>query len=137
MSSTHRHNYNLSEPHKELIQWHNRLGHIGLRTIQFLMRSRALATSQLKQQLHTRAAKITVHDLPKCPACQFGQQTNRPVPGSKQVVNTQRQGITSADRLYPGQLMFLDHFHSTAQGRKNSGHGVSVNSRVDRKSYGG
>ena len=23
MSSTHRHNYNLSEPHKELIRWHN------------------------------------------------------------------------------------------------------------------
>ena len=96
-----------------------------------------MATSQLKQQLHTRAAKIPVHDLPKCPACQFGGQTNRPVPGSKQVVNRQRQGITSADRLYPGQLMFLDHFHSTARGRKNSGHGVSVNSKVGGRSYGG
>ena len=53
------------------------------------------------------------------------------------MVNTQRQGITSADRLYPGQLMFLNHFHTPAQGYKNSGHGISVNSKVGGRSYGG
>ena len=81
ITATHSENHNLPEPHKELLRWHYRLGHIGLRTVQFLMRSGALATSQSKQSLHTQAAKIPVHDLPKCAACQFGRQTNRAVPG--------------------------------------------------------
>ncbi len=58
MDVTHANNLNLSEPQKELVRWHNRLGHINFRTVQFLMRSGALAATQSLKNLHTRASII-------------------------------------------------------------------------------
>ena len=121
ITATHSENHNLPEPHKELLRWHYRLGHIGLRTVQFLMRSGALATSQSKQSLHTQAVKIPVHDLPKCAACQFGRQTNHAVPGKVSKVIKDRVGIMSADKLQPGQRVFIDHFVCSTRGRKQAG----------------
>jgi hypothetical protein len=65
-------NMNLSEAQKELVHWHNRLGHVGYKRVQSLMRSGALAHSEATRRLHTAACKLT--DLPKCAACQFGKQ---------------------------------------------------------------
>ena len=39
-------NFNLSEPQKELLRWHFRLGHVSMQTIQFLMCSGVLAQSE-------------------------------------------------------------------------------------------
>jgi hypothetical protein len=55
-------NHNLSEPKKELLCWHQRLGHLSFRPIQFLLRTGALATSVSLKKLHTAACKI-VHPL--------------------------------------------------------------------------
>jgi hypothetical protein len=72
-------NTNLSEPEKELLRWHARLGHLGFRRIQFLMRSGTLSQSESTRRLHVTAAKIA--HPPKCSACQFGKQKQRPSPG--------------------------------------------------------
>ena len=45
VTTTHASNFNLSEPLKELPWWHYCLGHIRLRTVQFVIRTGALATS--------------------------------------------------------------------------------------------
>ena len=81
LDTTHANNTNLTEPQKELVRWHNRLGHVNFQTVQFLMRSGSLASTQSLKNLHTRASKLYPGDLPKCAACQFGKQTSRPVPG--------------------------------------------------------
>jgi hypothetical protein len=60
-------NLNLSEAQKELVRWHNRLGHVGYKRVQSLMRSGALAHSESTRRLHTAACKIV--ELPKCAAC--------------------------------------------------------------------
>ena len=110
MSETHRGNFNLSEPHKELLRWHYKLGHVGLKTVQFILRTGALASSDKQRRLHTRAANIPSHDLPKCGSCLFGKQTRKRVPGKVLKVVKDRTGILSADKLHPGELVFIDHF---------------------------
>jgi hypothetical protein len=64
-------NYNLSEPQKELLHWHYRLGHLGFRKIQLLMRSGMLSHTQSTCSLHTAALKIMTP--PRCSACQIGK----------------------------------------------------------------
>jgi hypothetical protein len=48
-------NRNLTEPEKELLKWHNHLGHLGFKKIQFLMKMGVLARSQSKRKLHELA----------------------------------------------------------------------------------
>jgi transposase InsO family protein len=96
-----------------------------MRTIQFLLKQGVLAKSQQMRQLHSRIKNIPSHNLPKCAACQFGRQTNRAVPGKTTTVNRARKGITSADKLHPGDLVFIDHFTCSTRGRKNEGAGLT------------
>ena len=82
-SITHHSNFNPSEPHKELLRWHQKLGHINVKNVQFILRSGALATSDSMRRLPSAASKIRTCDLPRCSSCQFGKQTNRAKPGRK------------------------------------------------------
>ena len=68
-----RKNENPSESKKELLRWHYQLGHIWLRTVQFLFQNGALATTQTMRRLHKIAANITAAEMPKCAACHFGK----------------------------------------------------------------
>ena len=120
MDTTHSSNLNLSEPQKELVRWHNRLGHMNFRTIQFLMRSGALASTQSLKNLHTRAAKLLPSDFPKCAACLFGKQTSRPVPGQVSKTAQERAGILSAECHHPGQRVFIDHFMCSTREAESS-----------------
>ena len=76
MSTVSAQNNNLSEPQKELMRWHARLGHMGVSRVQSLMRSGILAFRGSTRTLHAAVAKLT--DIPKCAACLFGKQTRRP-----------------------------------------------------------
>ena len=108
-------NMNLSEAQKELVRWHNRLGHISYKRIQSLMRSGTLAHSEATRHLHTAACKLT--DLPKCAACQFGKQKRRPTPGKRSSVVRDREGVLRQDHLAPGQRVSVDHFVCSTEGR--------------------
>ena len=70
--NTNASNFNLSELHKELLQQHYCLGHIGLRTAQFIMPTGTLAASHAIQFLHNQVANIPSCELLKWTACQFG-----------------------------------------------------------------
>ena len=89
------------------------IGHVGLRTIQFIMQTGMLASSESERRLHKAASKLSQQDLPKCSACQFGRQTGRPVTGKVTSIVKDRAGILSADQTHPGQLVFIDHFVCT------------------------
>ena len=136
-SITHHCNFNLSEPQKELLRWHQRLGHVSLKTVQFILRTGALAKSDSMRRLHSAASKIQTNDLPKCSSCQFGKQTNRAKPGRKLEVVKDRSGITSANKLHPGELVFIDHFVSTTRGRKIKGFGIKGGSSNTSSSHKG
>ena len=112
---THTQNANLSEPEKELLRWHQRFGHIGFKTVQFLMRSGALSFTSSSRSLHTAASKI--RKPPRCAACQYGKQHSRPVPAKTTRAVTDRAGILSADQTRPGQRVFVDHFVCSTRGR--------------------
>ena len=79
-------NMNLSEAQKKLVRLHNKLGHISYKRIQSLMRSAGTLA-----HLHTAAYKLT--DLPKCAACQFGKQKQRPTPSKTSSIVRDRGGI--------------------------------------------
>jgi hypothetical protein len=116
-------NMNLSEAQKELVRWHNKLGHVGYKRVQSLMRSGTLAHSEATRRLHTAACKIT--ELPKCAACQFGKQKRRPTPGKTSSIVRDRAGVLSQDHLSPGQRVSVDHFVCSTKGRLFSSKGKS------------
>ena len=106
---------NLTDPEKELLRWHQRLGHISFKRVQALFRSGVLSHSEATRRLHTAACKIK--HPPKCAACQFGKQSCRPAPGKKSVVVRDRSGVLKQDNLLPGQCISVDHFVCSTNGR--------------------
>ena len=56
VTTTHQTNFNLSEPQKEILRWHYRLGHVGMRTVQFILRTGALAGTKASERLSCRQA---------------------------------------------------------------------------------
>ncbi len=107
-------NTNLSEAEKEILRWHQRLGHLAMEKIQFLLRTGVLAMSAAKRVLHTKAAKIS--KPPKCAACQFGKQTIRgpkSKPNNPHVVVDKPSPVLKEDKLFPGQAVSVDHYVSS------------------------
>ena len=100
------------------------LGYVGFCTMQTIMRTDNLASSESMCHLHNAASKLLPQDLQKCSTCQFGLQTNQSVPGSMSSAIKDRPGILSADEIHPGQLVFIDNFVSTTRGQKFKGYGI-------------
>jgi hypothetical protein len=115
INMTNEANTNLSAPEKELLRWHARLGHLDCRKIQFLMRTGVLSRSESTRRLHVAAAKLS--HPPKCAACQFGKQSQRPSPGQKTSAVKDRAGVLKTDHLFPGQCVSVDHFVCATKGR--------------------
>ena len=123
-------NSNLTEPEKELICWHCRLGHIGFRKVQFLMRTGVLSQSQRNRKLHMVACKI-IHP-PKCAACQFGKQKQHPSPGKESSVVKDHDGVLKKDHLLPSQCVSVIHFVCNTKGWLYTSHGkTSPNNMYD------
>ena len=114
VSTTAATNTNLGPADKELLRWHNRLGHIGMLKVQFLMRTGVLATSEATRRLHAAACKLA--NLPLCSACQFGKQRCRPEPGNTTTVVRERDGALKDRCLLPGQTVSVNHFLCSTKG---------------------
>ncbi|MGH3053369.1 MAG: reverse transcriptase domain-containing protein, partial [Gaiellaceae bacterium] len=119
---THADNQNLSEPQKELLRWHFRLGHLHFDAIKLLFRRGSLASSEAQRQLHRRAALC---EPPKCASCQFGKAKRRPAPGTNRTPDLNREGALKRDNLLPGQCVSVDHFVSSTKGRLYTSMGKS------------
>ena len=120
ISTVHNNNLNLTEAQKELLRWHQRLGHLAFKKIQHLMRTGVLSHTDGTRQLHTAASKIA--HPPKCAACLFGKQTIRSAPGTTSVAVRDRAGILTAGNLLPGAEVSIDHFISSVKGRLFQGY---------------
>ena len=115
ISTVNENNTNLSEPEKELLRWHQRLGHLSFKKIQFLMRTGVLAHTEKTRRLHTAAAKLTV--APKCAACRFGKQLARTTPSTTHQQVRSNAGALKKENLTPGQYVSVDHFICSTKGR--------------------
>jgi len=110
-------NLHLTPGAQELLRWHFRLGHLGLQSVQVLLRGKALGDSPLIRA----AIKCTI--LPKCAACQFGKQRRRSTEAdlTTPVLN---HSITAGD-LQPGERVSVDHFIGSTRGRLYTSRGHS------------
>ena len=121
-------NFNISEPEKEILRWHYRLGHMSFQKIQFLVRSGVFTKSNNKRKLHQAACSIT--NLQNCAACQYGKQHQRPAPGKTTTGVRDREGILKYGHLVPGQRVSVDHFLSSTKGRLFTSAGKSLDSEL-------
>ena len=108
-------NINLSEPEKEILRWHYRLGHIGMKRIQWLFRQGILSSSEKERRRQSAATQL--NSGPLCTACQYAKQRRKTTPGTikkivKKVVDTLKQ-----NHLFPGSETSVDHFHCNPLGR--------------------
>eukprot|EP00972_Heterocapsa_arctica_P021676 3187317-Heterocapsa_arctica.AAC.1 len=113
-------NHNLSESQKELLRWHQRLGHLDFNKIKHLLRTGVLSHTEGTRSLHTAASKLT--EIPKCAACLFGKQVARSASGVTTKVVRDRAGVLRAGNLMPGQEISVDHFVSSVRGRLFKGY---------------
>ena len=107
-------NFNLTEPEKELLRWHYRLGHMSFKKIQFLLRSGVLSRGDSKRRLHQAACNIKMP--PKCAACQYGKQHRRPAAGKISTTVRDHSGVLKKNDLVPGHQVSVDHFVSHTRG---------------------
>ena len=119
-------NANLSEPAKELLRWHIKLGHINFDAVRLLLARGVLASSVSAQALHRRASAVKKVDTPRCASCQFGKQTRTPKPGISKQQTADSKGSLMKNVLVPGQRVFVDHFVCGTPGRLESGFGKSA-----------
>ena len=115
VSTVNESNFNLSEAQKELLRWHQKLGHLEFKKIQHLMRTGILSHTAGTRALHTAASKLI--EPPKCAACMFGKQTVRSSPGHTRSLVRDRAGVLRAGNLLPGNEVSVDHFVSSVKGR--------------------
>ena len=101
-------NQNLSSAQKELMKWHNRLGHLGLGKVQSIMRSGALGESPLIKA----AANCP---KPICASCAYGKARRLPSHVKSSKTTTEKE--LSKETLIPGQKVSMDHFIVTSPGR--------------------
>ena len=132
VSTVHNDNLNLTEAEKELLRWHQRLGHLDFKKIKHLMRTGVLSHTQGTRALHTAASKLT--STPKCAACLFGKQTVKSSPGTRTVLVKDRAGILKSGNLLPGNEVSVDHFISSVRGRLFEGYNKGY---IDDKYIGG
>ena len=114
-SATLATNVNLSDPEKELLRWHQRLGHIGMKKVQWLMRQGILGLSQRAQRLCQCASALT--QAPLCTACQYAKQWRKPKPGNVQHARPNSKNMLKTGDLYPGSRISVDHFEANPCGQ--------------------
>ena len=118
-------NTNLSPAEKELLRWHQHLGHIAFKKVQHLMKSGVLAHSEATCRLHCIACRLPPV---KCAACQYAKQRVRSSPGTVTNVIQNCKGVISQGNLLPGQEVCIDHFICSMKGRLCKSHGASKDS---------
>ena len=118
-------NTNLSPAEKELLRWHQRLGHIAFKKVQHLMKGGVLAYSEATRHLQRTASRIQAI---KCAACQYAKQRAQSAPGVSHKIIKNREGALSQGQLFPGQEICVDHFICSNKGRLFTSRGASKES---------
>ena len=127
-------NQNLSPSQKELLKWHWKLGHLGFKRVQNLMKTGALGWHPTLKS----AANLDLEKHPLiCGSCAFGKakrRTAKPKPRQKPDSSTatikQEEKLLSKDVLIPGQKISMDHFIVSTPGRLFGSRGRESHDRM-------
>ena len=105
-----RDNVNLSDSQKSLLMLHFRLGHVGFKHIQWMVKVGKIKVKNAKN--------VQICTPPKCAACLYGKMTKRPTAAthSPKPREDKEMALRSND-LLPGQRVSVDHYESRQSGR--------------------
>jgi hypothetical protein len=116
-------NQNLTKAQKELLFDHQQLGHINMCTIQHLCQDHEVecefdgCETKRGACLTPRHPGCTSCDMPKCFACQAAKMRWQPTGATHNKADPEKKDILSANALSPGDLVFVDQYESSIQGR--------------------
>lgn len=112
-------NYNLNPAEKELLLWHDRLGHAGFKWIQDLMRTRKVEVGEPPDQplIPTRVTGTPNCGVPRCPACQLGKQHRQTPRSIKMQTIPENQMRIRREDLHPGDCVSVDQYLCHVRGR--------------------
>lgn len=115
---TDKSNRNLTDGQKTLLMLHYKLGHLGFKHIQWMVRIGKLKVRNSKQ--------VQDCEIPKCAACMFGKMTKRASSAStsKQPKEEKEMSLKAED-LMPGQRVSMDHYECRQPGRLYASKGSS------------
>lgn len=125
-------NFNLSDPEKELLRWHYRLGHVSLTKVQWMFRQGYLAHTERDRRLQTAACKLV--SSPLCTACQYAKQRRKTTQGTTKRNIPESEGALKRNKVFPGEEVSADHFACNPKGRLATGYGKES---IDKKYSGG
>ena len=111
-------NMNIKASQKELLKWHYRLGHVGFKWLQWLIRHGRIVTGN--------QSAIANCDPPKCAACEFGKGMKRPPDTSVTKPDTEKEMELKKGDLFPGQRVSVDHYQSKVPGRLYNSRGATA-----------
>lgn len=113
-------NMNLTQDQKELLLWHQRLGHAGFMWTQSLMQTKNKVEVGEKADppwLRVKFKGATRCPHPKCAACQLGKQHRR-TPGSVSThAKPEREMAIRRGNLAPGDCVSIDQYVCKTPGR--------------------
>lgn len=118
-------NYNLSKSQKELLLWHQRLGHAGQGWIQDLMRKQKKEVGETAESPlipnHDPAATGCKHA--RCAACLLARQHRKSAGSSFTTNKPEKNMAIRANDLVPGQRVSTDQYVCAKPGRLPHTHG--------------
>lgn len=122
----HSDNSNLTAAQKELLHWHHRLGHVNMRWIQQLLRTRNWIGSHFNQYgvevtesssfLPSSNPKVTSCPQSLCTACVLAKSSRKSSRSRITSANANIPGLKT-NHLFPGQVVSIDQYESTVRGR--------------------
>ena len=110
-------NLNLTSSQKELLLWHQKLGHANMSWLQSLA-----ATPRTRDDVHSKpvlptrpGSRMSSCERPLCTACQLSKQSRRTREGAKQRTGGQGMAIRKG-ALEPGECVSIDQYQSSFPG---------------------
>jgi len=112
-------NRNLTNEQKELLFWHQRLGHAGQGWLQSLMRpSKPVIGERLESIIPIKQPKTaSCSKVDPCQACAMSKQSFQSPKRGRRVVILAREMAIGSDDLKPGDCVSIDQFVSRTPGR--------------------
>ena len=118
-------NANLTNPQRELLLWHWKLGMSMSRAQQLMVEHEAIDANNkrviMSQVIKPNFPFASSCSIPLCTSCQLAQAQQRKPGVTKQKYNEEREGICSANALEPGDFVSMDHFIVKTPGRLPTG----------------
>jgi len=112
-------NRNLTKDQKELLLWHQRLGHSGFHWNQTLMNARKVDVGDTAEPptITPRCKGAARCDHPKCVACQLAKQHRRSPGSTSMHAKPEREMAIRRNNLKPGDCVSMDQYICKTPGR--------------------